>query len=336
MRGRIVNLTELLNSDMTTLARHARAGFDWWIGELRAMLPERLVRGAALRSWHRYERGAVLVASDATADTVVVPQDLCLVRTLNLPRMGRADVAALVALDMDRIMPVAPDSIVTGIAVVGPAAEGDMQSVRVGAMARRDAVALADALGEAGVTPRQVGPLDADGAALAFDLAPAMRAAGLLPPLSQARRFWWSAVAVLVLVNVGTAILQDRQQVQHVQDLVDAQAPAINAVRRIEDRLQDNARRVTTLDRRRHERQPLRLLAAVDAALPANAWVQRLEWDGQRVRLSGFAADDVNVVAAFKQSGRFVTVRSNRAEAMGQERTGRPFDLTAALPEGPR
>jgi hypothetical protein len=33
-----MTLSELLNSDMTTLARMARGGFDWWLRELEDLL----------------------------------------------------------------------------------------------------------------------------------------------------------------------------------------------------------------------------------------------------------------------------------------------------------
>jgi general secretion pathway protein L len=329
-------LKDLLNSDMTTLARHARSGLAWWLAELQGLVPARWVRPAALHAWHRYERGEIVPASAARADTLVLPGALCLSRLLDMPRMGRADIAAMVELDLDRIMPVAPASLVTGVAIAGPSADGAGLSVRVGAMARKEAAALAEALGAAGISPRHIGPLADDGATLAFDLAPAMRAIGLLPPLSQARRFWWIVVAVLALANLGIAILRDRQQADQLLTLVDAQAPALTAVRRIEDRLHENAARIAELDARRRMHQPLQVLVALDAALPANAWIQRLEWNGADVRVAGFAADGVNVATAFKQSQRFATVRANRAETVAEARTGRPFDLTARFAGGPR
>ncbi|MEI6643479.1 MAG: PilN domain-containing protein [Novosphingobium sp.] len=332
-----MNLSDLLNADMTTLARLARGGFAWWVRELEELLPAGLVKSRSLSAWHRYEGGQIIAASRRGVDTLVIPEALCLVRTLTLPRMAESDLAALITLDADRIMPVPADSIVLGIRTLGPVEPGlaaaggeagaDMLRVQVGALPIARARAIAEALGEAGLAPAHVGPLAADGERLDFDLAPAMRTTGLLPPRPAVARFWWSVVAVLVLVNIGTAVLRDQQRVDRLQALVDAQAPALMAVRRIEDRIMGNARQVQSLNQRRAAHQPLRIMATVGGALPDNAWIQRFEWDGRQARLSGYAAPGVNVVSALKASGLFASVRASRSEAVAETETGRPFDL---------
>lgn len=322
-----MNLSELLNSDMTTLARLARGGFDWWVRELEGLLPAGLIKSRNLVAWHRYEHGEVVAASRRGTDTVVIPRALCLTRTLTLPRMPEADLRALITLDADRIMPVPADTIVLGIRTIGPGTAPDTLAVQVGALPLAEAHRIAAALTAAGIAPAQVGPLDAEGQRLDFDLAPGLRQAGLLPQRPAVARFWWAAVAVLVLVNIGTAVLRDQQQVDRLQALVDAQAPALTAVRRIEDRLQGNAKQVGTLNQRRDAQQPLRLMAKLGGALPPQAWVQRFEWDGKQLRLSGYAAPGVNVVSTLKASGLFTGVRASRTETVAETETGRPFDL---------
>lgn len=324
-----MNLSELLNSDMTTLARLARGGFDWWLHELAELLPAGVVRSSGLTAWHRYEQGAVIAASRKGVDTLVIPPELCLVRTLTLPRLPQADLAALIALDADRIMPVPAESVVIGIRTLGPAdtSAADMVRVQVGALPIIRARAIAEAAQAAGVVPAHIGPPDAGSERLDFDLAPAMREAGLLPPRPAVARLWWAVVAVLLLANIGTAVLRDQQQVDRLQALVDTQAPALMAVRRIEDRVIGNGRIVQALNAKRTAGQPLRLMAKVGTVLPDKAWIQRFEWDGKAVHLAGYAAPGVNVVATLKASGLFASVRANRAEAEAQSETGRPFDI---------
>ena len=331
-----MNLTELLNSDMTTIGRQLRQGFDWWRGEMASMLPPALVGGThRLTAFHRLDRdGSVIAATTRGVDTLVIEREGCLLRTLAMPKMGERDLSAMIALDADRIMPVTADQIVIGLRIEGPGQAPDTLDVCVGALPRARAQAIAEALRAATLAPRHIGPLDESGETLAFDLAPAMREAGLLPQRPPVARFWWAAVGLLALVNVGICVLRDQQQVQHLQDLVDSQSPALTVVRKVEDRLRDNARRVSALDHKRHDQQPLRVMAALGMAMPAKAWISRLEWNDKLVRLSGYAADGVNVVSALKTSPAFTNVRASRAEAMAQTNTGKPFDLTAVPDHG--
>jgi Tfp pilus assembly protein PilN len=125
--------------------------------------------------------------------------------------------------------------------------------------------------------------------------------------------------------------LSDQQQVSHLQELVDAQSTALGAVRRIEDRLRGNSASVDRLRARRAKQQPLRLLATLGNVLPQNCWVQRIEWDGVRVRIAGYCAQDAKPVAVVKASGAFTAVRASRAEALAQTASGKPFDFNALL-----
>ena len=206
-----------------------------------------------------------------------------------------------------------------------------MIDVTVGALPLARAQRIAQNLAETGLAPRRIGPLDEDGDRLAFDLAPAMRAAGLLPQRPPVARFWWGVVAVLVLLNIGFAVLSDQRQVSRMQELVDAQAPALGTVRRIEDRLRGNANMVLHLRGRREQQQPLRVVARLGAILPPASWIQRIEWDGNQIRVSGYAAKGINVIAAVKASGAFSSVRASRSEALAETVAGAPFDFNASL-----
>lgn len=334
-----MTLSELLSSDMTTLSRQARQGFDWWLREISALVPANLLPaglGGARRiaAYHRLDGHENLIAATtAGVDTLVIPRDVCLVRHLSLPTMSDADLRALVEMDADRILPLAADAVVIGIRNAGPAAQDGMVDVVVGAVPLAWARRIAATLVAAGIEPYRIGPLDEQGERLEFDLAPAMRKAGLLPARAPVAKFWWTAVAVLALANVGIAILRDQQQVNRMQELVDSQSTALGAVRRIEDRLHGNARKVEGVQEKRDHQQPLRTLARLGAAMPEQSWVQHLEWDGAKIRVSGYAAPGVNAVAAVKASGAFSGVRASRAEALAETVAGKPFDFSASLQE---
>lgn len=329
-----MNLTDILNADMTTLSRWWQQGFDWWIGEIRGLVPARLLGSSGkLRAFHRLGPDAqIIAATDRSADTLIIPSDMCFVRHLRLPPMREADLLSLVTLDADRIMPISGNEIVLGARRLGATAADGLADVVVGGLPLARARALGAALEAAGLAPAHIGPLaQDDGNALAFDLAAGMRQAGLLPVRPRVARFWWIAAAVLLLVNFGIAALRDQQQVNHLQELVDAQSTALGAVRRIEARLQENAASIDRLRARRTRQQPQRLLITLARVLPQGCWVQRIEWDGARVRVAGYCAPGVNPVTAVKASGAFSSVRASRAEALAQTFSGTPFDFNASL-----
>ncbi len=329
-----MNLKDILNADMTTLSRWWHQGFDWWIGEIRALLPGSLLGSSGkLQAFHRLgPDGQIIAATDRSADTLIIPPDMCFVRHLRLPPMREADLLSLVTLDTDRIMPIAAHEIVLGAQRVGATAADGLVDVVVGGLPLVRARAIAQALEAAQLAPAHIGPLaQDDGNSLAFDLAAGMRQAGLLPVRPQVARFWWIAAAALLLANLGIATLRDQQQVNHLQDLVDAQSTALGAVRRIEARLQENTASIDRLRARRAKQQPQRLLVTLNTVLPERCWAQRLEWDGARVRVAGYCAQDVNPVRAVKASGAFASVRASRAEALAQTFSGTPFDFNASL-----
>jgi len=333
-----LNLSELLNADMSTVTQVARQGFDWWLRELRTLVPTGLGGGQRpLAAFHRLGPADEVIAATSTrqtVDTLVIPEDICLLRHLALPAMRDADLRALVELDAERILPVAASALIIGVSAGGHSAlQPGMIDVIVGALPLARAKRIAEKVSESKIAPRRIGPLDQGGELLAFDLAPGMRAAGLLPQRPPVARFWWIVVAVLVACNLIVAVVCDKQQVDQAQAAVDAQAPALNAVRQIEGRLKRNSALIETLRSRRELQQPLRTLARLGAALPAKSWVQRMEWDGTTIRVSGYAMGDVNPIKAVKASGAFYAVRTGRGEAASEAAGGKPFDLSASLRE---
>ena len=118
---------------------------------------------------------------------------------------------------------------------------------------------------------------------------------------------------------------------------MDGQAPVVGAVNRLHRRVEtEEARRRAWLERGRRS-DPLRVLDRLSLALPAGAWVQHLEWNGQTLRLIGFAHRDIDMAAAIRGSGAFVNPRALTAPgAAGGGAAFAPFDITADARPEPR
>ena len=84
---------------------------------------------------------------------------------------------------------------------------------------------------------------------------------------------------------------------------------------------------------------PARCLSAINAvteALPDGAWVQRMEWNGQTLRLVGFKRSDIDLSAAIRGTGLFTNPRAAGPETTPGPTAVRPFDITADARPEPR
>ena len=326
-----------LDMDMTTLSQRLGEGYRWWIGELSAMLPVRFrSRGRRLSGpvAEYNPDGGYLLDGDVvsslettatTSATLLIPSSLCLIRSVALPALRQADLRKLVALDLDRLMPFAAD---TAYADVATDVDG---ATRVAALPKTLAQEIYHGAVARGITPILLGVSSEDGGALDFDFLSMLRADGIAPAAANGRRFWWTLVALLFLANVAVLILRDVQSVSRMSALVDAQASSALAARKLALRVaQEDALRASLLQQRAAG-DPLSILAFASRAVPEGAWVQRLAWTGDTLRLAGYKHASVDMLSTIRKSGRFATVRASTSDVSAESNTGQPFDVTAEV-----
>lgn len=327
-----------LDMDMTTTAGKLGDGYRWWTSELSGMLPLRFrrsgqrLRGAVIEydaAGRFTEAGEPLVPSDGDtrglrAGTIVVPSALALVRTVRLPALRAADLRGLVSLDMDRLFPFAADTAYVDVAAGGA---GDTS---VAALPKDQAHAIYEGAIAHGISPLAIGILHDEGDdRLAFDFLPQMQADGFAPPASDGRAFWWTLVALTFAANIGLLIFRDVQSVARTAALVEAQAPAANAARRLALRVSQEDQKRAEMLRLRSDNDPLAELAFASRTIPNGAWIQRLALSQDALRLSGYRQNGVDVLAPIRQSGRYLTVRASTADVSAESGTGEPFDIVA-------
>jgi Tfp pilus assembly protein PilN len=325
----------LLDTDMQTLGQWIGTGWRWWLDELAGMVPPRLRHAAAERLPRRLYRDGELVAEPGARVgrgarvAVIVPRDLCLVRSIERPRLADRDLGRMLSLEAETLFPFARVDMLLAFRR-GPAVAGERLSVDVAALPAVHARAVADAVAAARVFAARVqmaAPDETPGAA--FDFAPDMRRAGLLAGARSLAPMLWAVVGFLALMNVAVWIWQDAGQVARLEALVREQQPAVAMAQTIVQRGENDQRLVarSLALRRRHDAAGI--LAEVARALPPGTWLQRYTWDGERVRLAGYRPAKTDVATALRRSGRFAQVRSESADTEAALPTGEPFDLSA-------
>lgn len=324
----------ILDADMATVTGWLRSGFAWWTEELRSIMPFAFApREKAMNNYVHYrEDGSLTVHGSGNVEGVLVDPALCLVRRITLPALGDADLARVVALDADRIMPIPADLLI----IAARADPKDRTAVTVAGL-RRDAVAtMLDAVKANGLAmPHRIGLFDpAVPGRVAMDFSQACAEAGLIAPIRSVALGWWAIVAFLFALNIGLLIWRDAESVRSMEALVAAQAPAVNAARTITKRISNTQHTAQALATRRSRQNALAVMAAVTQALPERAWVQRYAWDGRVIRLSGYKREGTDVIGALRKSPYFKDVRAANADALAEVPTGQPFDLTATVRQG--
>ena len=331
-------LADLLNADMATVGAQLRAALAWWVDELSAMVPRRL-RGEGARAkviaevtgpHPGYARDGQQLAGPPRDGrvTLVLPRAQALVREVLLPRLPRADTRRLIALDLDRLTPFDASAAVFDYQPAPGDAPPGRQRVLLAVATRAAATAALGRAADLGLVPVALGIADRAGRP-SFDFLPALREGLVKRPAWSNPRYWWTAAALLLLANVGFAIWRDADDIARLNDIVDAQSDAVQLAQRAKARVRAEDTRRAALVARRAAQDPLPPLAAATAALPPPAWVQRLQWDGRLLRLTGLTTDAVDPVSALRRSGAFASVRAGSSDLPAAEVRFQQFDLTA-------
>jgi len=321
----------ILDADMATLAGWIRTGFGWWIEELRTIMPFAFTeRDKMIGNFFLYQSdGKLEVFGTGQPQALLIDPSICLVRNIQLPVLGDADLARVVALDADRILPIPADQLIIGVF----ADPKERTSVTVAGF-QRDTMAklLNRAKAEGREIPERIGLFDpAAPGRIRVDFSSACAATGITAATRPIAMGWWAIAGFLFALNIGALIWRDVNSVQNMEALVSAQEPAVNAARTISKRIYNTQRTVQTLANLRADQNVFFVLSTITQALPEQAWVQRFSWDGRTIRLSGYKREGTDVVGALRKSPNLKNVRAANAEAMAEVPTGQPYDLTATF-----
>lgn len=340
----------ILDMDMTSLGGALREGWDWWTGELAAMVPARLQGQGRKLSGPRavfdaegdlWLDGAALepVAEGARRRLlpVVLPPAAAIATRTMLPRLAPRDLARMIALESDRLLPFPPGTAIAAARALpveaGPG-QGRVPTMVVG-MPQARAAALVEAARSRGIEPLALLWQSPDYEGLTIDLLPALVASGAITPRRDSRPFWWGLVAALFLANTGLMIWRDVAATDAFAAEVEAQAATGSAARALAGRLAREAALRKSLIAEREAHDPLSLLALTAVALPEGAWVQRYSSSAESLRITGYKAPGSDIQTALRATGRFASLQTSVSDPTAEGGGGQPFDVSATLAGAP-
>jgi hypothetical protein len=336
----------LLDMDMTTLGASLREGWDWWTEELARMVPARWqARPQALTGpVAEFSDDGTLFAQGTALDPVaegsrrrlmhvVLPPGAVMATRTGLPRLGSRDLAQVVALELDRLLPY-PAGTAIAAAIPLPdaddAASGKVATMVAGMPTAR-AAALVEAARATGIEPLSLTWRSTEDERVGLDLLPALVASGQIVPRRDTRPFWWGLVAALFVLNCGVMIWRDVAATNAFAEEVAANQATSTAGRALAGRIARETALRKALVAERDTHDPLSLLALTTVALPEGAWVQRYAWTPETLRLTGYKAPGSDIQSALRRTGRFASLQASVSDPTAEGGGGQPFDVTATL-----
>jgi hypothetical protein len=319
----------ILSMDMVTLGHGLFRFWSWWLAELRSGLPSFLFRSRVGKAqlvaeyvderlvFREYRAGTALpVPRFGTPEKLLpkaafaLPAGEVLVHELELPVMPPGQMREATAMDIDRLTPFAAEEVVFDLEP-STESEPDKATVQVAlaVVERENLKARILRLNEAVGRPRTVCVVDHHLGVPRFDFLKALDMAEGVAGQGRLRAAAWSAAALLLVANVAVFIARDAASVRALSDQVEAQKSSVAVVNTLRHRVETETGRRRMLLRMRTQTAPLAVLAAVTRALPDSAYVQRFEWDGARLSLSGVAQPGTDVLAPLQSSAMLHDVR---------------------------
>ncbi len=334
-----MSLAELLDTDVAGFGGRLKQGVIWWLDELGDLAKPLTGGGVAkipLLLAERQADGQFLILREGRPDAVytsedrslrvaiVLPAEAVLVHHLWRPPLAERDLQRLIALDLDRLTPFPADAVYSDVRVLGDVDANGHRRVRLAVAPRAQVDALLIHATAAGLEPTTAVSLQEEEV---IDFRPAMRAAGVLGP--QPRPYLiWSIIALLLALNIAVAIWRDSQATSALETAVASQEPLVSQIRALRQQTASLQAQAVHQAAARGAGEPLRVLDGLSRALPSAAWVQRLNWDGAVVRVTGQQTEGVDVIGALRHDPMFTEVRT--AEGSGAT-SPTNFDLQATV-----
>ena len=245
-----------------------------------------------------------VVNPEVTPILIKVPSNELLIRTLTLPSAAAENLRQVIGFEMNRYTPFEEEDVYFDYRPLA-SAKGDPRLHLELIVVRR---ALVDeVMRELPAWNLRVGGAVArpevgdDSMLLQLAPATASKSGGHV-----VRRFLWAANAALLAAVVAVPFLQQRQEVEALEEQVAtarADAEAADELYRRFDQLR--AQRNFLIDKKRNAPAVVTMLAEISAALPDTTWVQRLDLKSEKVFIRGTSSKASELIRIIEESTLF-------------------------------
>ncbi|MGQ9367936.1 PilN domain-containing protein [Azospirillum sp. ST 5-10] len=257
--------------------------------------------------------------------------DLVLRKTIEVPAVAESDLRGLLAYEMDRQTPFAPDQIHFDFAVAGRSPDGGRLRIDLAVVLRREVEAALALAERAGLRVRSLGAAGDGGTPVGFDLLPPERRR----PGGGRRAGALAAVAAAVLVAAAGAGLY--RQAAATEEARRALA-ALRAQAESTAELRGGVERLEALDRRLRARKAaeppfLSVLRELTDTLPDDTWLTRLALAEGRLDLVGASRTASALVGALEDRPLFAEVRFRAPLTLDPATGVEQFQISLQVPK---
>ncbi len=313
-------------------ARSVRDFLDWWGQELAAACPEflrRLVAKPVRYGLYRQE-GAKLsrIGSPfAGRRLVLLDRDEALVRHVSLPKSAQRRLGEILALQVVTETPFSRADVVDDFAI--RSVDGATLNIDH-VIAKRsiiEGLKLRARENNWRISGVDVAAQDEPDRGLGVNLAPELASEGRLGVL--ARKLVLMLI-VLALAATATAFYRlERTEHAYARALDDIR-PRVAEVMALRTELDASSNAATYLETRLGEEASFAtLFEDLTAALPDEAWLEQLQWDGEAVTLTGLAADASAIPPLIETAARFEQARMMSAVTIDRRTDRERFRIRA-------
>jgi general secretion pathway protein L len=340
-----------------------RRGFDWWLSELRALLPgwardllhwapaqftvdvldgelvvRRIDRGATYEILRLRETDSAAARVTAAAQlvgisnpvTIRIPRSSFLIRRVELPNASTADLRKIIDLELDGQSPIGKEETLFDFRIAGRDRGTGKLDVEIYIVERATVAHCVDLCRALGLTPSMIESIDRT----TTGSKPRLGLAHKLPWRAQWKRWSLPALMLLVIVlglaNLASIYLRDVRTADRLNAEVQKAKIAADAADRLRADIEAAKTNLGFLADRKQPPLTIQILTQVSRVLPDNTWVFSLRLDGRDIHIRGFSPDASGLIKLIDQSEAFSEVQF-QAPVMRGENGLEHFDMSFKL-----